>query len=255
MRDNTRRNRNIGTAKQGYGQNNRLQIPRPYLYRDNRFFTERLVNYEKSFHIINGHRFIFVVESPRGDCYYPCSTGDVEFLLSHVPTSDYGDLRLIVFRQPKRKEEVLSPVWGRCQYEYKFEGKYQPALILEACRVATCLKWPRSLTVEDQHEVDRLKKDGYSFILDKRWYSAEITPENARTTQLYRSLLHEIGHYAHYLQIVERATDLNTTKKERYQFYIDSISRDEKEKFAHAYAERLGAILYEAGVIPFERKD
>ena len=255
MRDNTRRNRNIGTAKQGHGQNNRLRIPSPYLYRDDRFFTERLVNYEKSLHAVNGYEFTFVVESLRADCYYPCTREDVAFLLAHIPVTDFGELRLIIFRQPKRKEEILSPVWARLKYEYKFENRYQPAVVLEAFKMTDCLKWPRCLTVDDSREFERLKKDGHEFIPDKRGYRAPLTPENARATQLYRSLPHEFGHYAHYWQVVEQPESFDTTKEERYRFYMNSISQSEKEKFAHAYADRLQTALREEGIIPFQRKE
>ena len=37
-----------------------------------------------------------------------------------------------VRRQPKRKEEIISPVWGRLIYSYEFENDYCPAIILDA---------------------------------------------------------------------------------------------------------------------------
>lgn len=42
MRNNTRRNRNIGTAKQGYGQNNKMQIAEPLYNSDIRRHLDRL---------------------------------------------------------------------------------------------------------------------------------------------------------------------------------------------------------------------
>jgi hypothetical protein len=47
MRDNRRRNRNIGTAKQGHGQNNRMKIPWSFYFNtgDFRCYFERLTQF------------------------------------------------------------------------------------------------------------------------------------------------------------------------------------------------------------------
>ncbi|MGL4667962.1 MAG: hypothetical protein ACRCWR_08530 [Saezia sp.] len=252
MENNVRRNRNIGTAKQGHGQDNRLTIPYPYLYKDTRYFVERLGKYKKQTHEVNGHEFVFVIEELREDCYYPCTPEDIAHLMAYVPVTDLGNLRLIVFRQPKRKEAILSPVWARLIYDYRFEGKTQPAIILEAFSKGAYLKWSKSLTVDDQNEFDRLKIDGHVFEADARWHKTTLTPENTRNTQLYRSFLHEWGHYAHFLGMVEEPSIDATTRAQHYQFYMGSITHDEKEKFAHNYADRLKAALIEQKVIPFK---
>lgn len=53
-------------------------------------------------------------------------------MITHIPSEDYGDLRFIILRQPKRKEEIISPVWGRLIYSFEFEHEYAPAIILDA---------------------------------------------------------------------------------------------------------------------------
>jgi hypothetical protein len=73
MSDNRRRNRNIGTVKQGHGQNNRMRILDQGLLH----YTERLTEYKRFAHTINGHEFIFVVKKNRANCYHACSVADV----------------------------------------------------------------------------------------------------------------------------------------------------------------------------------
>ena len=256
MRDNRRRNRNIGTVKQGHGQNNHLCIPGHWSTDDYRNFTERLTQYKKIARIINEHEFTFVVEDTRTDCSHACTVEDVVFMLSHIPAADYGNLRLIIFRQPKRKEEILSPVWGRLRYFYHFEGVEQPAVVLEAVPNKSHLKYSKGMPLDVRNEFDRLKKDGHVFIADKRGYTSKLTQETVRATQLYRTLLHEFGHYVEYRQFVENPgsefSDMDEVARSSY--YFDSIPSAEKEKFAHAYADRLRDALLLKGIIPFSRR-
>jgi hypothetical protein len=126
----TRRNRNIGSAKQGHGQSNRLIIPSPCT--SSKTFYERLENYEKTEIKINGHDFLFIVEQTRQNCRHACSIADLTRVIENIPLQDYGELRLIVLRQPKRKEELLSRAWGRLIYSYEFENDFLPAVIIEA---------------------------------------------------------------------------------------------------------------------------
>jgi hypothetical protein len=259
MRDNRRRNRNIGTAKQGYGQNNRLCISDPgNLKGDDRGFSERLTQYKKTSHTINGHEFIFIVEKVRPDCCHACTVADVARMLSHIPVKDYGDLRFIIFRQPKRKEEILSPVWARLNYDYEFEHTCKPAVILEAFNTSSYITWPRSMTVDGRNEFERLQKDGHVFIADKRIYRARLRRETVRATQLYRSLPHEFGHYVQYQQCVNTASNTKSGLSDRWtalRYYHFSIPEAEKEKFAHSYADRLREALLEKGVIPFSPQE
>ncbi|GHT84867.1 hypothetical protein AGMMS49960_04510 [Betaproteobacteria bacterium] len=216
-------------------------------------YTERLTEYQKITHTINGHEFVFIVEKTRADYYHACSVADVAFMLAHIPAADYGDLCYIVFRQPKRKEYLLSPVWGRLQYIYEFKGIIKPAIILEALPSHHQLKWGKHLGVEDQNEMERLKKDGHVFVTDKRSHTARLTPETVRATQLYRTLPHEMGHYVQYQQIVSARLPefAEMPEEERENYFFERVPKAEKEKFAHAYADRLRESLLEQGVIPF----
>lgn len=246
-----RRNRNIGTENQGFGQNNKLKISTPY--GTLKSFYERLENYQKKIRIINGHEFIFIIEETRKNSFHSCSVNDLEKIILHIPKEDYGDLKFIILRQPKRKEEIVSPVWGRLIYSFEFEDEYFPAIILDAIELGRKLIWPKKQTLEDQKEFLRLKEDGHIFLENKRYFVSEFTLEHSRSTQLYRTLLHEFGHYVHYLEVVDRPgkEDEDFDEKEvRDDFYMN-LPKVEKEKFAHQYADKLRRKLTDDLIIPF----
>lgn len=248
-----RRNRNIGTNKQGHGQNNKLTIPT--ICATSKTFVERLGAYEKLERTINGHNFVFVIEQTRETSKHACTINDLEKIIAHIPLTDYGNLKFIILRQPKRKEETLSPVWGRLIYSYEFENNFFPAIILEAVDYSRKFKWEKRLSVDAQKEIERLKADGHPIKQVGKLYTADYTPENVRNTQLYRTLPHEFGHYAHYLQVVERPA-IEDEPIENWELRNNNyfkLPKTEKEKFAHAYAERLRRKLVEDGVIPFEQ--
>lgn len=255
MNNPTRRNRNIGTSKQGHGKNNKLVIPYPCIA--SKTFYERLDEYEKTVRIINDHEFTFVIEKTREGCQHACTINDVERIIKSIPTEDYGSLSLIIFRQPKRKETILSSVWGRLIYSYEFENNYYPAIVIEAIDYTKKLQWPTKLSIESQKELERLKLDGHPFVQESRHFITEYQLENVRSTQLYRTLPHEFGHYVHYLEVVERPSteDEEFTEWEKRDDFYFSIPSVEKEKFAHLYAEKFKQRLVELSVIPFHRID
>jgi len=250
VRNPTRRNKNIGTPKQGHGQQNTLTIPKSADYR---MFYERLGTYEKQERVINGHTFLFVIEKNTTSFKHACTVKDIERMISYIPPADYGNLKLIVLRQPKRKEAILSGVWGRLIYSYEFEDDYYPAVILEAADYKSKLKWSRKLDPDGQQELARLRRDGHFFTESKRNYTALLEADNVRSTQLYRTLPHEFGHYVHYLQVVKPFQDDRDDQEKREAIYLH-LPKDEKEKFAHQYADKLRLRLLLENSIPFERE-
>lgn len=249
MRNPTRRNRNIGTEDQGFGQNNNLTIATRNT--DFKIFHERLEEYKKETRIINDHEFVFVVEKTRKNSIHCCSIDDIVKIIEHIPVKDYGNLKYVVLRQPKRKEEIISPVWGRLSYQYEFENEFYPAIILEAIDLTKKLSWSKKMVIDDQKEFDRLKKDGHPFVETKRAFIANFTKENLRNTQLYRTFLHEFGHYVHYLQTVMLNSDTEQKLDDRETRYFN-IPKDEMEKFAHKYADILSEKLRNKKIIPFD---
>jgi len=230
-----------------------MSIPKPC--NTSKKFTERLDKYERYKKCINGHEFLFVVEQTREHSKHACSINDIEKILEQIPSSDYGDLKFIVLRQPKRKEEKLSPVWGRLVYSYEFENEYFPAIILEAVDYNNQLKCITKLSIESQKELERLKSDGHSIKNDGRFFIADYKIENVRNTQLYRTLPHEFGHYVHYLQEVEHPNTEDEpyeTWESRLDIYF-KIPQIEKEKFAHKYADTLRQKMFDKNIIPFQQ--
>ncbi|MBS1502513.1 MAG: hypothetical protein JST32_10655 [Bacteroidetes bacterium] len=176
---------------------------------------------------------------------------DIEKIIENIPPSDYGSLRLIVLRQPKRKEAIISPVWGRLIYSYEFENDYYPAIIIEAVDYSKKLYWNKSQSPDDQKEFERLKKDGHKFIDGKKEFIAAFELENVRNTQLYRTLPHEFGHYVQYLRAVEMQEEMDSDKQNKLFDEYLTIPKSEKERYANTYADNLLEVLEREKIIPF----
>src|ERR1700742_1273204 len=107
-RNPTRRNRNIGTAKQGHGKDNRLTIPT--ICRDERIWGAQLGRkYLLVRRTISGRELVFIVESTKAGYFHSCTVEDICRLLSFVPLDDWESLELVVLRQSTRKQEIDSP--------------------------------------------------------------------------------------------------------------------------------------------------
>jgi len=255
MENPIRRNRNIGTSKQGHGQNNKLVIP--WVASAMKSFDERLGNYTKDYRTVNGNRFEFVIEETRVDSKHACTVDDIAEILRHVNPKDYGRLNLVILRQPKRKEEILSSVWGRLTYSYSFEKDYRPAIILEAISIDKKLKWSTSLSPDGTKEFERLKDDGHKIVRENKKYVISCTLESVRSTQLYRTLPHEIGHYKHFLELVgeldDDITDESFEERDKRLASYHALETSIKEKYAHNYADGFKAMLEISRAIPFDR--
>lgn len=268
MRQPTRRNRNIGTAKQGHGQSNRMIIPEDY-YKD-RSYKQKFGKHVKIQQNIRVKAYTIIIEETRKHCIHACTVEDILVLLTLLPEKDLAGLNLIFLRQPKRKEELMSPVWGR----YGWFPIYGDGITLEALDYTKKLYMPRQQSVERQKEFQRLQKDGHQYEEQKRYFVAEPHPDNVRNGQLFRTFLHELGHHVDWMNQVERPMEQLADWEERekqgmdeemaWQSYIqesDAIyaaykgkSRKAKEDFAHRYAEELSQRLKQQGLIPFPRQ-
>jgi predicted SprT family Zn-dependent metalloprotease len=238
MYNATRRNRNIGTTKQGFKKRNRFDIPCYYLHED-KIYWEKLTDYKKIERQINGWKFTFIVEKTKKNYFHACTIEDLETILQHIPSAYFHDLRTIILRQPKRTERIFSSVWGRLVFYYEFEDKGFPAIILESVKSGSRFRYSRKADIDTQKELERLRNDGFEFIENKRDYEINLELENVRNTQLYRTLLHEIGHYVQYCEDEEK---------------FDQLPTAEKEVFAHNFADNLKLELEQKGLIPFPRQ-
>lgn len=252
MKNPTRRNRNIGTSKQGFRRQNKLTIP--FSWHEMAYFFEKLNNPIQLKRNIHQREFLFVVEETRESAFHACTIDDVCRVLTALPAEDLGELDLIVLRQPKRKEEILDAAWGRLIYAYELNKTIHPAIILEALDYTKTLKMSRKMNPEKQQEFERLKVDGHDFKAGKREYVARLTIENVRKTQLYRTLLHEIGHYVHYRNSVGPFDDdVELTSIEERIEQHHRLTERVKEDYAHRYAEETRRRLIDEKIIPFQR--
>ncbi|RWO98606.1 MAG: hypothetical protein EOQ98_15500 [Mesorhizobium sp.] len=251
-----RRNRNIGTPKQGHGQNNRMIVPRPWTSAG--WCVAQLNPGQMLRRTVNGRDVTLIVEKTSGGCVHACSVEDVVFLLSHVPLADWAGLETFVLRQPTRKARVLRPAWGRMFYyaDLGFRGssleKSGPALFLEACNVGDTIEWSTSLDPEDAAELDRLRLDGHKVSRVGKKHLVSTSLDSVRATQLYRTLLHEIGHWVDWLGKVEAPFAQDEDYSTLYDRYF-ARPKGEVEAFAHRYADNLRETLEKRGVIPFSR--
>jgi hypothetical protein len=250
----TRRNRKIGTAAQGHGHNNRLVIPD--VYQGKQDMLEDLDSPSFVEIAIAGELRTFVVERTREDSMHPCTVDDVSAVLGMIAPQDLDGLKLIIFRQPTRKQATISPVWGRLRYFMEIGRHRGAALILEAGASKGALqRFPRKMQVDDEAELERFQANGQKIIEDRRSISVVLDMAAQREVQLFRTVLHEVGHQVDYLEKVERPYDVEDSERsDLWERYWQRPSR-EREVFAHSYADRVGTALRNEGRIPFARID
>lgn len=248
--DARRRNRNIGTAKSGHGEDNRLTIPMSWA--DNRLFHEKLENPIVLSRTINGNGLIFLVEPTRPGNAHASTPQDIVRELELIPSEHLRDIKLIVLRQPKKKERILSPVWGRLLYWAEIRQYTGPAVHLEAQDVRSTFKWETSLTPDQEKELERLREDGHRVIQNRRHYEISTSLDSIRNTQLFRTLPHEIGHYVDYLESVSMPAGDSENERGRLDKLYWTKPRKDKEDFDHRYATE----FYERNkaLFPFPRQ-
>jgi hypothetical protein len=252
--DPGRRNRNIGTAARGHGHDNRLVIPRRWS--DDRIFWEKLRDPVVVRRSVGAREFVVVVEPVLAGYTHCCTPDDVLAVVDLVPPDDLDDLRLFVLRQPTRKQAVMSSVWGRLAYFADLGRLSGPAVYLEAQELGRKWHWKASMSLERRREFERLLADGHRARKVSSGYCWELTLDAARATQLYRTLLHEVGHQVDYLQSVRRPRAAIPYDHSEYdavaeRYWAKSVR--EKEVFAHRYADEFGARLRRDGRLPFDR--
>jgi hypothetical protein len=251
-----RRNRNIGTAKQGHGRMNAMTIP--LVCNAERIWWENVGPHTEVKRSVGSHEITFLVEHTREDCVHACTVNDIFHVLSLVPASDLESLDTVVMRQSTRKQALVNPAWGRLAYSADFgrpghkTSRSGPALFLEAANPTRVWKWRKKLCPEDALELERLRNDGHHVEDTGKRFVFRSSLESIRTTQLYRTLFHEIGHWMDWLEKVVRPagddSDVYSSLSDRYF----ARPEQDRELFAHRYADALRKHLTAEGRIPFE---
>jgi hypothetical protein len=249
----TKRNRNIGTEKSGYSKNNKFVVPEKW--RDFKVFWERLTNPIIIPIIINNHQITMLVEPTNVGYIHASTPHDIIQVLELIPQEHLIEIEIVVLRQPKKKEEILRPVWGRFIY-YADLGKYSGAgVYLEAVEASKVIKWTDKLSPFETKELKALENDGHRIEKVKRGYDIHTTPESVRKTQLFRTLPHEIGHAVDYLyNSVKPSAKANSDTELDYitNTFYSKTSLD-KEEFANRYAREFYLKYSATGQLPFEQ--
>lgn len=221
-RDNPiKRNRKIGTKRAGYRKQSDFRIP----WQGRAPFYENLESAELYQREINGKRYSFAVEKLKRGYRHICSVDEICDVIKYVPEEDLEGLSLIVLRQPKKKEEIFSPCWGRLQYDYKYGNRTQPAILLEALDLGRPMKIRKTgISPFFRKELNRLEKEGAEILNDKRRLTVRITFQSAKNIQLYRTLLHEVRHYVSYKKGCRvNCYEENEAYANRYAAHIKSL--------------------------------
>lgn len=241
-----RRNRNLGTSKSGHGLANRLVIPASW--RDWRVFWSKLR--EPTSVEIDG--LTILVEPCRQGFVHAVTVDDIVRMLGLLPSDDVAAIRTVVLRQPTKKQRVLEPVWGRLAYFADFGRHQGPAIILEAGPPEQCIERSRSLSPDEAEEIERLRADGHSVSGERRW-KIQTSLASTRSTQLFRTLPHEVGHYVHYdREVLQPAgDDIDAQIALREDYFTKPVR--EREDFAHRYALEIVERLSAERSVPFPR--
>jgi len=221
---------------------------------DDRLFYEKVDDAVAVERTIGDCDITFLVQPVIAGFRHACTIEDICHLLAHMPVGDITGIDLFLLRQPTRKQQSLRPVWGRLAY-YADTGKYQGrAIVLDAQQPGNSWRWSRSLMPDDASEFERLRTDGHLIGEDRRGFTVMPTLESIRATQLYRTVLHELGHHADYCRkITDLAKDEAEFDRRRDAYFARPQS--EREAFAHRYAAEHAARLRADGIIPFDRLD
>jgi hypothetical protein len=211
---------------------------------DDRLFYEKLEHPVALSRIIGDREITILVEPVQPGFLHACTPDDIVQVLSLLPPQHAASIDLVVLRQPKRKERLLNPIWGRIQYWSKISSYTGVAIHLEAQEINRVQRWHRSLSPDDSQELERLIEDGHRVVSERRYHLLHTSLESTRNTQLYRTLPHEVGHYVDYQESEQEAMGLD--------LYWSKTSKD-KEAFAHRYATEFWKREKKAGTLPFER--
>ena len=228
-----------------------LVIPR---LRNERAFWGRfhgLVSVERR---IPGGGITVLVEPCRKGSIHAVTVDDIAKLLELIPVADRAPVAWVILRQPKRKEHVLSSVWGRYIPHAEFGRGSGSAVILESQTPAQPVRWSKNLAPFERQELELLESEGHEVVETRRDYVIRSGMEAIRTTQLFRTLPHEIGHSVQYQLEVNARPGQGARERVRRLDLYRSKSRVDKERFAERYAGEFVARQRALGAIPFDRR-
>jgi hypothetical protein len=226
----------------------------PSNWRDSRTFWQRVSHFAVVTRQVYGRDLHFVVEPTRPDSVYACTVDDIATLLNCVPKVHVFGIQGVILRQPKRKEELLSPAWGRLGYAVEVGPISGAAIVVESCPLPLTVKWSTRLDPPRQQELDRLLQEADRVERNGRQHALHFGLSAVRAAQLYRTVLHELGHWVDCYEKVELPS--RAKGGESWHDLWEAYCRrpvSERESFAHRYAHGLAQDLKARGQIPFDR--
>ena len=245
----SRRNKKIGTSDQGFKARNDFGIPTSR--QDDRLYWQKLRDPVTIPYTIGDHEFAILIEPTDRDHKYYVSVSDLIEVIKCIPEAHRRDIKVFAFRQPKRKEAIFSHAWGRLGYQVYF-GKYSgPTVFLEAQPIDLAYKIKNNIDADFTQELEKLKQEGHQIELTKRHFQIRCPPEAIRNTQLYRTLIHEIGHQVDYFEKVTRPDEEENADEDLQERYFSRPAK-EKEHFAERYAAEMVLQLRSKNIIPFD---
>ncbi len=218
--DKRRKNEIRGTDHAEYGKT----IVREILQQDG--LDRDIPAFETAMRKVNGKYYLFIIDRLKKGYAYSCTPDDVCRNLAAVPPGDLMGLNLVIFYQPKTKEDIRDGSWGRVVYDYQHGSSVKPAVILEAVDISREQRIPKTADPSDREEIRQLTEEGHTFTDMGAYYLMKSTMEAVRRTQLDRTLFHEIGHYYDSIRGIAR-------------------NHRDKEAFANGYAKRMQEKLKE----------
>jgi hypothetical protein len=226
----------------------------PGNWRDCRAFWERVPHFTVVTRRVRGRDLPFVVEPTGRDSVYTCTVDDIATICNAAPAEHMAGVQGVILRQPKRKEAILSSAWGRLGYAVRVGPISGAAIVVEACRLPLTLKWRTRLDPPQQQELDRLVREADRVESNGRHHILHFGLAAVRGVQLYRTVLHELGHWVDYYEKVDLSS--RARNGSGWGALWDAYCRRplrEREAFAHCYARELAKNLKVRGVIPFDR--
>lgn len=218
--------------------------------RQSSYFERMNASLRRDFHI-DDQDVIVLYEEPHAGYTYGCSPDDVMFILEHVARLLPKLPEFVVFRQPTRKQKQQRPVWGRCVYWAEIGDVEGEAIFLDAQEIGSIIRYSKKMSIEDRDEFERLKDEGHEFVEDRRYFETRLTEETIRSTLLYRTFLHELGHLRDfYKRVLLEDTALDPDTDVAYDLYF-SRPASEREVFAHQFSELVADYLRSEDIIPF----
>jgi hypothetical protein len=245
----TRRNKNIATSAQGFKKRNAFDIPSSS--NDERAFYTKLIDPVEIECSLSRHYFTCLVEPVKTGFRYYLSVSDVIEVLKLIPEADRVDVKVIAFRQPKRKERIFSSVWGRMAYWTDFGQHRGTSIVIEALPLNYSYRLEKNLEPYFAKEIEALRQDGHMIDITKRHIEINCPPEAIRTTQAFRTLPHEIGHSLDYQQKVDRPYERGEADYETLRGLYFARPKLEREAFADRYADSVMAPFRQRALIPF----